>query len=150
MDLAAEGKHEERQPHRGGSGGDARRGFGGAEGGQRKLGDRFREWGIPTAASLAFVAPAGFRTVFATGGVATGLDVARAIALGASAAGLARVALQELERGGREGVSGFFDLIEAELRTAMLLTGSRSVEDLRRAPRVIIGELSDWVRAAGL
>ncbi len=120
-----------------------------AQGTQRMLGDRFREWGIPTAASVAFVAEAGFRTIFATGGVTNGLEAAKAIALGASAAGLARVALQELERGGRDGASAFFDRVELELRTTMLLTGSRTVDDLRRAPRLVVGELAEWLRQAG-
>jgi isopentenyl-diphosphate delta-isomerase len=120
-----------------------------AAGSQRALGDRFREWGIPTAASLALVEPVGFRTVFATGGISHGLDVARAVALGASAAGVARAALQALERGGRAGAEAFFAQIEAELRTAMLLTGARTLAELRRAPRLIVGELSEWVRQAG-
>jgi len=119
-----------------------------ALGGQRALGDRFREWGVPTAASVALVAPCDFQTVIATGGMTSGLDVARAIALGATAGGLARPVLQAFERGGREGAEAFLSQVEAEVRTAMLLTGSRTVEDLRRAPRVIVGELAEWMRQA--
>jgi isopentenyl-diphosphate delta-isomerase len=117
-----------------------------AEGERKTLGNRFREWGIPTAASVAYVASAGFSTIFATGGISDGVDVASAIALGASAAGLARTALQELERGGPEGAARFFDQVELELKTAMLLTGSRTIDDLRRAPRIIVGELAEWIR----
>jgi isopentenyl-diphosphate delta-isomerase len=120
-----------------------------AQGAQRELGDRFREWGIPTAASVAFVAMAGFRTVFATGGISNGVEVAKAIALGASAAGLARVALQELEGGGREGAVRFFERVELELRTTMLLTGCRTLDDLRRTPRLMTGELAEWIRQVG-
>ncbi|MCC6646160.1 MAG: type 2 isopentenyl-diphosphate Delta-isomerase, partial [Polyangiaceae bacterium] len=65
-----------------------------AEPGARKLGEALWDWGIPTAASVAMVAGAGLETIIATGGVATGLDVARAVALGAHAAGLARPVLQ--------------------------------------------------------
>ncbi len=117
-----------------------------AKGALRSLGDRYREWGIPTAASVAMVARAGFRTIFATGGMMTGLDAAKAIALGASAAGMARPALQAFERGGKAGAAVFFDQIEAELRTAMLLTGSRTLKELERAPRLIVGELAEWLR----
>jgi len=117
-----------------------------AKGALRTLGDRYREWGIPTAASVAMVARAGFRTIFATGGMMTGVDAAKAIALGASASGMARPALQAFERGGREGAAAFFDQVEAELRTAMLLTGSRTLEGLRRAPRLVLGELAEWLR----
>ena len=111
----------------------------------RALGDTFWDWGIPTAASVALVAPLGFRTVIATGGVATGLDVAKAIALGASAAGIARPILKALRAGGRAGASAAVDAIVRELRAAMLLTGSRDLRALARARRVIKGELSLWI-----
>jgi len=111
----------------------------------KALGEAFWEWGIPTAVSVAWVHSHGFETVFATGGVHTGLDIAKAIALGASAGGIARSALQALERGGPGGARRFFDGIEAELRAALLLTGSASLVALRQAPRIIVGELKDWL-----
>jgi isopentenyl-diphosphate delta-isomerase len=117
-----------------------------AKGDQRLLGDRFREWGVPTAASVSLMAKIGFRTIFATGGIMNGVDVAKAVALGATAAGMARPALQAFESGGREGAVAFFEQTERELRTVMLLTGCRTLEDLRRTPRVVIGELSEWLR----
>jgi isopentenyl-diphosphate delta-isomerase len=116
-----------------------------AEGDQRALGQAFREWGIPTAASVAWMARAGFETVIATGGIATGLDVAKALALGATAAGIARPVLQALTSGGRAAAERFLDGVEAELRAAMLLVGAGSLAELRRAPRIIVGELSSWL-----
>jgi len=116
---------------------------------QRGLGETFREWGIPTAASVALASGHGFETLFATGGVASGLDVAKALALGASAAGLARPVLKAFEAGGREAAERLFDRVEAELRTAMLLVGARTVEGLRRAPRVISAELAEWMTQVG-
>jgi isopentenyl-diphosphate delta-isomerase len=113
---------------------------------QRGIGETFREWGIPTAACLAFVAQAGFHTVIASGGVVSGLDVARAIALGATAAGLARPLLKALDSTGSQGVRDRLTQIEGELRTAMFLTGSAQLDALRRAPRVIVGELAEWMR----
>jgi isopentenyl diphosphate isomerase/L-lactate dehydrogenase-like FMN-dependent dehydrogenase len=41
------------------------------------------------------------------------------------------------------------DGVESELRAAMLLTGSRDRAALRRAPRVVVGELGTWVEALG-
>jgi isopentenyl-diphosphate delta-isomerase len=111
----------------------------------RGLGDALWDWGIPTAASVALAAPLGFETVIATGGVASGLDVARAIALGATAAGIARPLLRALSSGGRQKATQLLDAVEAELRAVMLLTGSRDLAALRRAPRVIVGELAAWV-----
>jgi isopentenyl-diphosphate Delta-isomerase len=116
---------------------------------RRGLGETFWEWGIPTAASVALVSTHGFSTVFATGGISTGLDVAKAIALGASAAGIARPLLQALERGGREAALAMLERIETELRMAMLLVGAKDLEGLKNARRVITGELGEWSRQAG-
>jgi len=113
---------------------------------RRPLGEAFWDWGIPTAASVALCARHGFDTIFATGGVGSGLDVARALALGAHLGGIARFALQALESGGRDGCLAFFDRIEAELRTAMLLSGARTPAELGRVPRLITGELVEWLR----
>lgn len=114
----------------------------------RALGDALWDWGIPTGASVGVLAPLGFESIIATGGIATGLDVARAIALGASAAGFARPALKALASGGRAGALELFDAVERELRAVMLLTGSRDVASLRKAPRVLGSELKAWLEQA--
>jgi isopentenyl-diphosphate delta-isomerase len=111
----------------------------------RHLGEALWDWGIPTAASVALLAPLGFDTLLATGGIATGMDVARAIALGASAAGIARPVLRALSSGGREAALAYLDGVEAELRAVMLLTGSKSLAALRAAPRIVTGELAGWL-----
>jgi isopentenyl-diphosphate Delta-isomerase len=116
-----------------------------ADGVKRGVGETFRDWGIPTAASVALVGRHGFDTVFATGGVSTGLDIARAIAIGATVGGIARASLQALEAGGRDGAVAFFERVEAELKAAMLLVGARNLAALRKAPRVVRGELADWL-----
>ena len=114
------------------------------------LGEAFWDWGIPTGASVALLAPMGFDTIVATGGIATGLDVAKALALGATAAGLARPVLRALltkttpsER--RNAAIARLDAVEGELRAAMLLTGSRDVTALRRAARVTLPPLTSWI-----
>jgi isopentenyl-diphosphate Delta-isomerase len=114
----------------------------------RALGEALWDWGIPTAASVAVLAPLGFDTIIATGGVATGRDVARAIVLGASAAGIARPALKALVAGGRAGATRFLVSVEAELRAIMLLTGSTNLQALRRAPRILGSELRAWTEQA--
>lgn len=111
----------------------------------RSLGEALWDWGLPTAVSVAALAQLGFDTLIATGGIASGLDVARSIALGATAAGLARPVLKALMASGREGAIAFLDRVEAELLAAMLLTGSRNLAALRRAPRVLVGELPAWL-----
>ncbi len=119
----------------------------------RSLGEAFWDWGIPTAVSVATVskvaAPKG-ALVVATGGVGTGLDAARAIALGADLVGIARPVLKALRAGGKEGATAFLDGVERELRAAMLLTASRDVKALRRAPRVLSAELIGWLDQVGV
>ena len=115
-----------------------------AEGAAKTLGEALWDWGIPTAASVALTARAGM-TVIATGGIKTGLDVARALALGATAAGIARPCLQALVNGGPAACEAFLDGVEHELRAVMLLTGARTPRDLHAVPRVITGELQQWL-----
>ena len=114
----------------------------------RALGEALWDWGIPTGASVGVLAPLGFDTIIATGGIMTGLDVARAIALGAHAAGIARPALKALVAGGRAGAVRFFESVEGELRAVMLLTGSSNVAALRQTPRILGSELRAWLEQA--
>jgi isopentenyl-diphosphate delta-isomerase len=94
---------------------------------------------------VACLADQGYKTLFATGGIHDGLEVAKALALGATAAGIARPVLQRLENGGRAAALEFLAGIEGELRAAMLLVGARAPADLRQVHRVIVGELRDWL-----
>jgi hypothetical protein len=81
--------------------------------------------------------------LIATGGIRSGLDVARAIALGASLAGVARPALQQALAG--EGpLDEWLGQLGDELRTAMFLTGSADLAALGRAEAVISPELRAW------
>jgi isopentenyl-diphosphate delta-isomerase len=111
---------------------------------ERALGEALWDWGVPTAASVVYSVRAGLVPI-ATGGIRTGLDVARALALGARAAGIARPVLQALKAGGRAGAEAFLDGVERELRAVMLLCGARNVSEMQRAERVLTGELKDWI-----
>jgi isopentenyl-diphosphate Delta-isomerase len=115
-----------------------------ASGDARALGELLWDWGIPTAASVLAVSHVGFKTIWATGGMKTGLDVARAIALGASGGGIARPVLQAYYAGGREAALQFLIQVERELRTVMLLVGASNLAQLRRAPKLLTGMLKEW------
>jgi isopentenyl-diphosphate delta-isomerase len=121
----------------------ARAGAGGDRRGVR-LGDVFREWGIPTAVSVVEARQSGL-PIIATGGVRTGLDAARALALGATAVGVARpLLLTALD--GYESVAAWIEQFVAELETAMFLTGAASLPDLQRRPPIVLGQTADWLR----
>jgi len=101
-----------------------------------RQGRRFAGWGIPTVVSLCEVAGTG--PVIATGGVRSGMDMAKAVALGADLCGMALPLLRPAVEG-EEQLCAAVGNLHHELRTAMFLTGSRSVGDLRRARTWITG-----------
>jgi isopentenyl-diphosphate delta-isomerase len=109
------------------------------------LGELFRDWGIPTAASLLQVRGLGLQVV-ASGGVRDGLDVAKAIALGATLAGAALPVYQAYRAGGIAAARAFIDELIAGLRMTMLLTGARTIAELRRRPVVLGATLATWQR----
>jgi isopentenyl-diphosphate delta-isomerase len=96
----------------------------------------FWDWGIPTTEALVQAAELKIKTpglsVIASGGLANGLDVAKAIALGAGMTGVARPMLKALEGGGPAGLLKELETWEMELKGAMFLTGSRTLGDLQR------------------
>lgn len=114
-----------------------------ATGGKRELGEALWDWGVPTAAAVHFASRAG-HAVIATGGIKSGLDIARAIAMGATAGGIARQVFMAFEQGGEEGADAFLAQVEDELRSVMLLTGCRNVSELQQAPRILGSDLKDW------
>jgi isopentenyl-diphosphate delta-isomerase len=117
-----------------------------AEAGQREIGTRFRDWGIPTAGSVAQLSGLGLG-IIATGGVQDGVDAARALALGAQAVGMARPLLQAQARGYEELRATVLRTIE-ELRICCLLTGSPTVGALAEAGLVLGPQLRRWVPRA--
>ncbi|MEN0066458.1 MAG: type 2 isopentenyl-diphosphate Delta-isomerase [Myxococcota bacterium] len=110
----------------------------------RRLGELFWDWGVPTAASVAQLSGLGLNVV-ATGGVKHGLDVARAVALGARLGGLARPFLMAYNEGGYDGVKAAGEELIEELRVACLLSGSRTPSDLATQPVVLGPKLERWV-----
>jgi isopentenyl-diphosphate Delta-isomerase len=105
---------------------------------QQRVAGTFASWGISTADSLRSVRQAVPQLpLFASGGVRNGIDVAKAIALGASIAGLA----SPLLRAAVESSSAVHDeltAIVAELRIAMFCIGAQSLVDLRGTSRLLL------------
>ncbi len=98
---------------------------------QRSTGELFARWGVPTAESIAVcreVLPD--RVVIGSGGIRNGIEVAKALALGADAASLALPILRAAERSVDDAILAIRRVVE-ELRTAMFVTGCRTVPELR-------------------
>lgn len=111
------------------------------------LGGLLREWGVPTAASVAAARPCGV-PVIATGGVRNAMDAAKAMAMGATLAGVS-VGLLEAALAGDEAVERWVRRFCHALRAILFLTGCRSPLELARRPRVITGATRDWIDQLG-
>lgn len=115
-----------------------------ATGDQQHLGERFWDWGIPTAASVAQLSGLNLE-IIATGGVSDGLQITRALALGARCGGVARAFLQAHSRGGIDEVRREARRMIAEIRIAHLLAGAVDTPSLQRLPLVLGPSLARWV-----
>ncbi|MED5372286.1 MAG: type 2 isopentenyl-diphosphate Delta-isomerase [Myxococcota bacterium] len=111
---------------------------------QKSLGQRFWDWGIPTAASVAQLGGLGLK-VCATGGLSDGLMVARAVALGARVGGIARAFLQARAEGGVDGLDARVRQVLAEIRIAHFLAGARTPAELQDKPLILGPKLTRWV-----
>lgn len=112
---------------------------------KERLGATFWDWGIPTPASIV-LANVGLPLV-ATGGVRSGLDVAKGLALGATAAGMAKPMLEAAKVSSEAVVTELRAVIE-ELKAAMFLTGSSSVAELQERHAIINAPTATWIELA--
>jgi isopentenyl-diphosphate delta-isomerase len=126
---------------------EARRAAAGSD--SAALGDELWDWGIPTAVSVAACAREGLE-VIATGGLRSGYDVARALALGATAGGLAAPALRAHRDGGYDGALAMLSRVVDSIRAVTLLCGCAAARDLSRAPRHLGPSLRGWLDDLGL
>ncbi len=118
-----------------------------ASGIARDVGLDFWDWGIPTAFCVAEcydVLP-----VIATGGLRSGLDLAKALALGAELGSSALPFLKAVDERGAEGVKELVEYYIRGLKTAMFLTGCKSVYELRKITIFITGKFKDWLELRG-
>lgn len=108
---------------------------------QPSFASKFWDWGIPTADALRQVCSLKTQvprlTVISSGGINSGLDIAKSIAFGADIAGSARPMLKALEHGGTKMLLAQIQNWEMELKGAMFLTGSRTIAELQRQQLVL-------------
>jgi isopentenyl-diphosphate delta-isomerase len=98
--------------------------------------EAFSEWGIPTVESIRQVREeAGDYPLIASGGMRTGLDGAKAIALGADMAGFGRSILKEATES-PEDVLNVMKIREMELRMAMFGIGAETIRELKDSSRL--------------
>ncbi len=87
---------------------------------------------LSSARAMPAIADAvkGDLKILADSGIRSGLDVVRMIALGADTVMLGRAFAYALAADGEAGVSNLLDLIEKEMRVAMVLTGAKSISEI--------------------
>lgn len=110
---------------------------------KRELAEIFGQWGIPTAVSLLEVRGLDCPKI-SSGGVRTGIEVAKSIALGADLAGLALPLLKALDAEGEDGVYDYLYQLIDELKLAMMLVGARDVAALKQAECKVLGRAAQW------
>ncbi|MCX7857477.1 MAG: type 2 isopentenyl-diphosphate Delta-isomerase [Deltaproteobacteria bacterium] len=103
----------------------------------------FSDWGIPTPISIIEAKTSGL-PIIGSGGIRTGLDAAKAIALGADLVGMARPLLLWAQVGTDKVIDGL-EIFFNELKIAMFLTGSRNLSDLRKKRVLIKGQVREWI-----
>jgi len=113
----------------------------------KEVGMDFWDWGIPTAFCIAECYD--ILPVIATGGLRSGLDLAKALALGAKVGSSALPFLKAVVKEGVEGVKNLFNYYIKGLKIAMFLTGCRTVDELRKVPIFITGTFKDWLELRG-
>jgi isopentenyl-diphosphate Delta-isomerase len=103
---------------------------------RRVAAEAFSEWGIPTAESIRLVREKiGNHPLIASGGMRTGLDGAKTIALGADLVGFGRSILKEATQSS-EDVLEVMEIREMELQMAMFGIGAQTIQELKNTPRL--------------
>ncbi len=96
----------------------------------------FAQWGIPTADSIRMAREGAPEvTLIASGGIRTGVDVAKAIALGADGAALATPLLKAANASWETAMEKLEEIIQ-ELRITMFCIGARNLREMKETPHL--------------
>ncbi len=115
--------------------------------GAQRLGQTLGAWGLPTAVSVVQCSGLGV-PVIATGGIRSGLDAAKALALGADLVGIARP-LMSAALDGYDALRSYVEELLGTLRVVLFLTGSQTPREVRSRRHIILGRTAEWLRQLG-
>jgi isopentenyl-diphosphate delta-isomerase len=113
----------------------------------KRIGLDFWDWGIPTAFSI--VECMDILPIIATGGLRNGVDVAKAISIGAEIGSAALPFLYPATKSSEE-VLKTIKYFEKGLKVAMFLTACRKVKELRERQIVVYGRFRDYLETRGI
>ena len=117
----------------------------------RKIADTFREWGIPTPISILNVRSVSNKLIIATGGLRSGVDIAKSIVLGANIGGFAfkflKTAWQDYRNNSLTNTIKEIKTLKRELRSSMWLMNIENINNLKgnNDKRVLVGKLYQWI-----
>ncbi len=117
----------------------------------RKIADTFKEWGIPTPISIINVRKVTQKLIIATGGLRNGVDIAKAISIGANIGGFAfkflKSAWQDYKDNTLSNTIKEIKTLKQELRSSMWLMNIPSLDKLKNnhEKRVLLGKLYQWI-----
>ncbi len=111
----------------------------------------FREWGIPTPISILNVRKISQKLIIATGGLKTGLDIAKSIALGADISGFAYkfliTAWEDMKIHTISNTIKEIKTLKNELRSSLWLMNLKSPSELKGNQKkyILLGKLNQWL-----
>lgn len=110
---------------------------------ERKLGEVFWDWGIPTSVCTAEVSGTVDVPIISSGGIRTGIDAAKSIALGAELVGIGLPLFRASVQGKEKVINWLREFIQ-ELKVAMFLSGSKNIDELQNAELKISNQTREW------
>lgn len=111
----------------------------------------FNDWGISTPASIVEAKECKIPvTIIGSGGIQTSIEIAKAIALGANAVGMAGSFLKILLEEGIESLIQEIRNLHDELSVIMTALGASTIEEIQTVPVVLSGETYHWLSERGI
>lgn len=111
-------------------------------------------WGIPTVVSLVeTIETLGWiknRTVCASGGVYSAVNICKSLALGADLVGIASPFLKLAYYHDTNTIIKYVEDLILSTKKVMLLTDAGNLEELRKKPLVITGQTREWLELRGI
>lgn len=105
----------------------------------------FNSWGISTAASIVEANKTPLMTILASGGIQNAMDIAKCLALGADAVGVAGYFLKVYKEKGLECLIDEINVVHDDLKLIMTALGVKKCSELKKVKKVISGDTYHWL-----
>jgi len=110
----------------------------------KNRGKRFWDWGIPTVVSTVETVENTSLPIISTGGIRNGVEITKALALGATTCGIALPLLEKALKGPEKVIDHLTEIIE-EIKITMFLSGANNIAKLRKSDLIIMGKTKEWL-----